>query len=986
MIAELEDMAVLCGSLLRPASRRRVEPLHNAIPGRVRLAVAGLRNNAPLGQTLENRLPGTQGIRLVSANAVSGNALLLFDPTIELGKIVAAVEAVLGSDTAPADAHTDRDSGDAWHATPVPAVLEHFGTSPETGLSTALVDQQRARHGANVLPPPAERSIVAMLVDQVSSLPVMLLLGSAVISVATGGLLDAALVLSVVCANAAIGCATTLQAERMIRTLADTAPPPVQLVRDGSSEVVQAAEIVPGDLLLLHPGTIVPADARVIEGGELGADEAALTGESTIVAKDSSPVSAAAPLGERASMVHRGTTIVAGHGKAIVTATGRTTELGNIQALASAVRPPPTPMERQLGDLGRILAIGCLVACAGVFGLGLLRGYNLVAILRTSVALAVAAVPEGLPAVATVTLALGIRRMRALNVFVRRLDAIEALGAVNVICFDKTGTLTENRMSVRQIVTGARAFQLTEGGYSGMADKGDLHQLLEVAALCNDAEPAADGSDAHDGAPTECALLDAARLGGIDVPGLRASRPLRGRIDRAAARRYMSTTHATPDGGLTAVKGDPTAVLALCNRHLSGGREAELRPHDRARIAEDNDRLAAEGLRVLGFAAAAAEDATEAPNDLVWLGMAGMADPVRQGMRELMHTLHRAGVDTVMITGDQSVTAYAIAKELDLSGGRPIEILDGPNIDAMPTETLAGLAAGAHVFARVSPAHKLRIVQALQRAGKVVAMTGDGINDSPALRAADIGVAMGRTGTDAAREMADVVLADDNLATIAVAIREGRTIHRNIRKAVRFLLSSNMSEMTMMTAGVGLAAGEPLVPAQLLWLNLVTDVAPAIALGMEDAEPEAMSEPPRDATAPIFAMREAGHIAAEGALIGASSLVAHTYGLARFAAPNGGGVGFLACIMAELLHGWSSRSPDRPLMAASLPPNRHLALALGGLGGLQALAALVPATQRVLNVAPLDIAALGVVALAGTAPFLVNELLKSAWPSRGDRA
>lgn len=991
MLADYESMPTLCGLAPRLDAQRPVAPTHAALPGRARLRVAGLRRNPALGQDLIIRLPGRPGIRTATVNLLSGTVLVQFAPECDLAEIVAAVESVLrGPPGSGADADNLVGQGEAqaWHAAPADTVLAQFATSPIAGLSAARVAVQFARHGANVLPPAATRSAGALLLEQLASLPVVLLLGSAVVSLATGGVIDAALVLSVIAANAAIGYATTRQTERLMSVLADAVLPAVGVLRDGQAVPVPARAVVPGDLLLLAPGTIVPADARVVEGTELGADESALTGESAIADKTDMPVAPGAPLAERASMVHRGSTIVAGRGRAVVTATGAGTEIGAIQSLAATARPPATPLERQLGHLGRVLAIGSLAACGAVFAIGRLRGYGVVAMLDTSVALAVAAIPEGLPTVATVTLALGIRRMRALDVLVRQLDAIETLGAVDVVCFDKTGTLTENAMSVRRIVAGGRSFDRAPAGFvpagpcGATAGDAGLRRLLEAGVLCNDAIDSPDRGNGPNGSATERALLWAAADAGLDVQALRAACPLEGRVDRAPMRRYMRTTHRTRGGPRVAVKGSPAEVLALCAFHLADGQETRLLAADRARIAAENEALAGDGLRVLGFAAGGAGDP---PDKLVWLGLAGLADPVRPGLRALMQTLHAAGVETVMITGDQSLTAYAIARELDLSAGRPIEILDGPAIEATPLDELAGLAARAQVFARVSPAHKLQIVQALQRAGKVVAMTGDGINDSPALRAADIGLAMGRGGTDAARQMADVVLADDNLATIAVAIREGRTIHRSIRRAVRYLISTNLSELALVGGSVALASGQPLRPAQLLWLNLVSDVAPALALGMEPAESDVLHAPPRAARAPLFAAEEAGRIGLEGALIGTSAFAAHRYGLARFGGPNGGGVGFLACILAQLLHGWSSRSPDRALLGAELPPNPALRRTLLGLGAAQVAAGLVPFTRRILGIGALDLPALGVIGLAGSAPFLLIEAMKTAWPAAARR-
>ncbi|HET19116.1 MAG TPA: cation-transporting P-type ATPase, partial [Chromatiales bacterium] len=620
--------------------------------------------------------------------------------------------------------------------------------------------------------------------------------------------------------------------------------------------------------------------------------------------------------------------------------------------------------------------------CAGVFGFGLLRGYGLLPMLKSSVSLAVAAVPEGLPTVATTTLALGIREMSRHHVAIRKLAAVETLGSVQTFCMDKTGTLTENRMRVVSVVDGLTRRKVEKGNFEGLEEglrSARLDRLLEVIALCNDTDINGSGGPIEmNGSPTESALIELALLQGIDVQGLRHECP---RIDvhyRAERRPWMTTIHDLAEGGrMVAVKGSPAEVLAMCEHiHLDDGISV-LDDDTRAQLIGHNETMAGEALRVLGVAYAVRPPGAETSTALTWLGMVGMTDPLREGMPELIQRFHGAGIDTVMITGDQSATAYAIGRELGLANGGPMQILDASSLEKVDENLLAALVKNVHVFARVSPKHKLRIVQALQRGGRVVAMTGDGINDGPALKAADIGVAMGAAGTDVARSMADVVLEDDNLHTMTTAISQGRTIYANIRKSVHFLLATNFSEIELMVAGIALGLGQPLTPIQLLWINLATDIFPALTLAMERAEPDVMNRPPRDPGLPIIHRRDLANITLESAMITAGTLGSFLIALRSLGPLPAGTVAFTSLTLAQLLHATSCRSERHGLFSRGrLPRNPWLDAALGLSALTQLALPYLPPTRALLGLVPLGPGGLALSLAGATAPLLVNEAIK----------
>jgi len=667
--------------------------------------------------------------------------------------------------------------------------------------------------------------------------------------------------------------------------------------------------------------------------------------------------------------------------------TGLNTEIGRIQAMAEGARHPETPVERQLDQLGGQLAFVSAGVCAGVFVIGLLRGYGLLPMLKASISLAVAAVPEGLPTVATTTLALGIRDMRRRNVLIRRLDAVETLGSTQIICLDKTGTLTLNRMGVVQIYAGTQRVQVEDGAFfvAGRASEPqaspELRRLLEVLALCNETRIDGEGDDLElSGSPTEQALVRIAMDAGIDVAELRAGHPRLETRERSDENQYMVTVHPSDeDRRLVAVKGNPNQLLDLCGRYQVGQELRELDPDTRSAILRENERMAGDALRVLGAAYVEhGSDEGGAPTDLTWLGLVGMADPVRPGMDTLLDGFRRAGIETAMITGDQSATAYAIAKQLDLAGGQSLEMLDSTALERLEPDVLAALLREVRVFSRVSPAHKLQIVQALQKTGKIVAMTGDGVNDGPALKAADLGIAMGGGGSEVARSLSDVVITDDNLHTLQEAVRHGRTIYNNIRKSIRFLLSTNMSEIELTTVGVAVGLGEPMNPMQLLWINIMTDVFPALALAMEPPEPEILERPPRSPDEPVIRGRDLRRLGAESGVITAGSLGAYGYALWRYGpGPQASTHAFMSLTLAQLLHAMSSRS-EQPCVLTShgLPRNRYLDAAVGTSVAVQLLSVALPPLRRLLGTTRIGLVDALVIGASAALPLLINEATK----------
>jgi Ca2+-transporting ATPase len=611
--------------------------------------------------------------------------------------------------------------------------------------------------------------------------------------------------------------------------------------------------------------------------------------------------------------------------------------------------------------------------------------------LRLSISLAASAVPEGLPAAATINFSLGIKRMRKDHVLVRRLQAIETLGAVQTVCLDKTGTLTRNRMSIQEIFAGSRRIRIRNGTFSSEDAPLDplaieeVKRLVDVCALCNETKINGCGPNGVElaGSPTECALMDLAYLAGVDVARLREEHPMVSVDHRTENRLYMRTFHADRGGGQTlcAVKGSPPEVLSMCSWKLKDGQRVLITEEERLHIERENDRMAIGALRVLGvaFSPNGAKTKKGTNGDLIWLGLVGMADPIREGARELIEVYHRAGINTVMITGDQSPTAFTVAKMLNLSGSEHLEILDSSELRSIPPEVFQALAQKVQVYSRVSPSNKLQIVQALQQSGLVVAMTGDGINDGPALKAADIGIAMGRSGTDVAREVADIVLEEDNLETLVLAVRDGRTTYQNIRKSVHFFLSTNFTELMVMLAALAAGVGFPLSVMQLLWINIISDIFPGLALSMEAPEQDVLEQKPRDPQAPLLSGGDYRRMAMESAVISASALGVYGYGIARYGlGARAGTLAFHGLVAGQILHALSCRSERNHLLSANTPPpNKYITLAVGGSLVLQALTALIPGLRSFLAVTPIGLVDAAVVGGSALLSLAANETTKA---------
>jgi Ca2+-transporting ATPase len=1007
-----------------------VRAIHTKVRGRGRYHISGLsRADERVRKALETRLLEHQEITHASASPLTGNLLVHFhsdagheDIASLIVQTISQIKRPTGGrpaqetcgGSAEQNIHSTPDKkfreqgnkGKLRHLLPLPfkkqnvqpwhlldkeGVLASVNTSEAAGISRQIAQRRLRRYGPNQLPESRSRSKWDLFAGQFNSLPVYLLAAAAGMSLLTGGVLDALIVMGVVVANGAIGYFTERKAEKTISSLKEIVRPSAAVIRDGRIVEIPCEEVVVGDLLVLKPGTYVAADARVLKSSHLSIDESVLTGESMPVYKNAKTLKRQqAPLADRFNMAYMGTLVTGGEGLAVVVATGRFSEIGRLQILLEETNPPQTPIQRQLTRMGDQLVLFCLSVCGAVFLMGFFRGYGFIQMLRMSISLAAAAVPEGLPAAATINFALGINRMRKHHVLIRHLQALETLGAVQTVCLDKTGTITRNQISVLKVHVGLNHVAVQNGGFAlnGRSIEPlaleDFRQLIYSCALCNETKINGSGTEARSvlhGTPTENALVELALRAGVDVVELR-SQYRRLKVNyRAENRLFMSTLHAGKDGRrVFTVKGSPPEVLKMCKYQSVDGKPTPLTEERRLDIETENQYLAAEALRVLGVAymPLGADGDRDPENDLIWLGLVGMADPVREGVKEVLRIFHQAGVETVMITGDQSPTAYAVAQQLDLAEGNPIEILDSSELTSIEPEVMQALAGKVQVFSRVSPAHKLRIVQALQAAGKTVAMTGDGINDGPALKASDIGIAMGRSGTDVAREVADIVLKEDDLETLVVAVQDGRTTYKNIRKSVHFFLSTNFSEIMVMGAAMAMGVGAPLNVMQLLWINIISDIFPGLALSMEEPEPDVLAQAPREPNAPLFSSADFRQMTYESAFMSAGAMSAYGFGIARYGmGARAGSLAFQSLTIGQLLHAISCRSEKHNMFdREKRPSNKYLSTALVGSLALQALTFYIPWLRRLLGLSPLSLLDAAVIGGSSVFPLVVNEARK----------
>lgn len=868
-------------------------------------------------------------------------------------------------------------------------VISSLGADPENGLGAAEAAERLQKYGENRLPEQAGVSPWVILVHQFRNIIVALLVVAAGISLALGDYVEAVAIAVVIGLNAAFGFITEYRAGRAMEALKNMVVSTAKVVRDGHLVELDAAQVVPGDIMVLEEGDRVTADGRLIEAENLAVVESSLTGESQPVEKNTATLqNEDLALGDRVNMVFMGTMVVRGNGRVVVTATGGATAMGGVSELLKDAGQDDTPLEKRLAVLGRSLA-GISLGIAALMALvGIALGRPLVEILETAIALAIAAVPEGLPAVATITLAIGMTRMARQNAIIRRLPAVETLGSTTVICTDKTGTLTENEMTLEEIWLGGRIIKVTGSGYrpeGGFVDgnhreevRGDLELFLKAGALASNA--AINRLDSGDwdvvGDPTEGALVVAALKGGFDPEAARHGqyKELK-EIPFNSEEKRMAVYYRMPDDQiLLMAKGAPGVILDSCTAMLVNGRPVPLDEEARRSVNRANYRMAERGLRVLALAyRPVGSTAEEAYRDLVFLGLAGIADPPREEAEQAIAEAGGAGIRTIMITGDQPETARSIGKRLGLPTKRSVH---GASLHAMSMAELSEELAHTSIFARVNPEDKLDIVDALQEQGQIVAMTGDGVNDAPALKEADIGIAMGREGTSVAREAADMVLTDDNFATIIRAVKEGRVIFDNIIKFIQYLFSCNLSEILVIFIALLLGVPLPLVALQILWLNLVTDVFPALSLGWEPAERDIMHRSPRDPDRAILTNRFKLRILVQGAVLALGTLAAYLYALnvtGDVAASRT--VAFVTLAVVQLFHVFNVRGGGILRLDRTLFSNRVLWGAIVLVLALQALAVYQPLLNRVLQTAPLEAGQLVIAAVATVAALLVIQVL-----------
>jgi len=868
-----------------------------------------------------------------------------------------------------------------WHLREAHELAREHGVDPALGLDEAEAALRALKHGTNEITGAARRTPVALLLDQFKDFMILVLLGAAVVSGVIGELVDTLAILVIVLLNAVIGFVQAWRADRALAALQQLAAARATVLRAGQRQVVPAARLVPGDIVLLEAGNQVPADLRLIEIAQLKIDESALTGESVTVDKHTGVLAeAASALGDRLNMAFKGTTAAHGRGTGLVVATGMATELGKVAGLLDRADDLSTPLQKRLAAFGKRLALVVLAICALIFVIGVLRGESPVLMILTAVSLAVAAIPESLPAVVTVLLALGARRMVGQNALVRRLPSVETLGSVSTICSDKTGTLTQNRMQAELVHADGRAWRPGEP----LADPVQ-RETLRAAALCNDAVLGEEGRWFGD--PTETALAALAADAGLDKSALEAESPRVAELPFDAVRKRMSTLHPHGTGLLVCTKGAPESVLPLCDSQWRADGAVAL---DRDAAMAQAETMAAQGLRVLALArrevarADVGADAHVLEQGLALIGLVALIDPPRPEAAAAVHDCLGAGITPVMITGDHPATARAIALRLGIVGDDKAPVLTGQALAEMDDAALRARCGEVRVYARVDPAQKIRIVQALQSLGRFVAMTGDGVNDAPALRQADIGVAMGRGGTDVAREAASLVLLDDNFATIVAAVREGRRIYDNIRKFVRYAMTGNSGEIWTLFLAPMLGLPIPLLPIHILWVNLVTDGLPGLALAAEPAERGIMRRPPRPPGESLFAGGLWQHVLFIGLLIGGMCLAVQAWALATGHA-HWQTMVFTVLTLAQMAHVMAIRSESEPLWRQGLASNRPLLGAVLLTLALQLATIYVPVLQPIFKTEALDLAELGICFAAAAVVYLAAEAEKAWRRGRNER-
>lgn len=841
----------------------------------------------------------------------------------------------------------------AWHVLPWLDVAKVLEVHPGKGLSVKEVHHRLQEIGKNVLAVKKGVHPVFLFLGQFKDFMVIVLLAATLVSGLLGEIADSITILSILIINAILGFIQEFRAERSMESLRSLTAPEARVMREGVEQRILAAEVVPGDIVLLEAGDRIPADIRWIQAVNIEVEESALTGESHPVSKSIAPLQdELTPMADRQNMGYMGTSVVNGRGAGVVVATGMDTEMGVIAGMLQSVEDEETPLQKRLAELGKWLVLLSLLVCVIVVVTGILRGEGFYKMFFTGVSLAVAAIPEGLPAIVTVALAVGVQRMVKRQAIIRKLPAVETLGCATVICSDKTGTLTQNEMTVRQIYSDGRSIAVSGQGYDPKGDfygadptreKDPLREGLTIAALCNNSRLTkkgvqvaglfrSRGNDAPwgvEGDPTEGAILVAAAKAGIWREVLERKQKRIGELPFDSNRKRMSVVYEGKQGRKAYIKGAPDMIVRLCRKELTSQGVVDLSPERRQSIMRANDDMARHALRILAVAEKPLANTDKlderVEQDLTFVGLLGMIDPPRPSAVRAIKVCRQAGIKPVMITGDHRLTAEAVAHELGILQGKSTGIITGEELERLSDEDLSRRVMDLSVYARVTPKDKLRIVRALKKRDQVVAMTGDGVNDAPAVKEADIGVAMGLTGTDVTKEASAMVLGDDNFATIVAAVEEGRGIYDNIRKFIRYLLSCNLGEVLTMFLSTLVGLPLPLLPIQILWVNLVTDGLPAMALGVDGSEPGIMSRPPRVPGESIFARGLARKIGIRGTIIGLGTLFVFVAGL--FMGVNMLGartMAFTTLVFSQLFHVFDCRSEERSIFEVGLLTNPYL--------------------------------------------------------------
>ncbi len=890
-----------------------------------------------------------------------------------------------------------------WYKKSKEEVVSQLSTSTDKGLSNEEAQKRLEKYGPNALKEEGKQSMLSKIIAQFNDFLILILIVAAVISYFVGEKVDAVVIIAIVIVNAALGIYQEGKAEKSLEALKKMAAPSAKVLRNGNVEVIPSNNVVPGDIVILETGDVIPADLRLIESSNLKVEEASLTGESVPVEKDSNIIfDEDVSLGDRVNMAYSSTIVSYGRGKGVVVGTGHDTEIGKIATMIQTYDNEPTPLQRKLNQLGKFLGIVVIVVCLVVFGLGLYQGRDVLSMFMTSISLAVAAIPEGLAAIVTIVLALGMNRMVERNAIVKKLLSVETLGTTTYICSDKTGTLTQNEMTVVKVYTDDKIIDVSGIGYEpkgkftidgveveNVTGSVNINTLLSIGTLCSDAK-LTETDDGYKilGDPTEGALVTLAEKAGIRQDDINQKYPRIEELPFDSDRKMMTTFHENfiPGKVVSFTKGAPDILISKSSSIYLNGEIVPFTEDLKKKVLDVNSKFSREALRVLAMAfrqydSLPNEITTETiENNLIFVGLVGMIDPPREEAKEAIKKCKNAGIKTVMITGDYKETAFAIAKQLGMADHES-QAMMGQELDNLTDEELREVVKEKRVYARVSPEHKVRIVDALKKNGEIAAMTGDGVNDALALKKADIGISMGITGTDVAKNTAEVILTDDNFASIVAAVEEGRIIYSNIKKFVFFLLSCNIGEVLVIFLSILLGFEVPLLPIQLLWLNLVTDSFPALALGMEKGDPEIMDIPPRDPDEPILDKDMIKALVVQSIAISAATLGAYIWGMRTYGTVNlyyARTITFATLITAELLRAYSSRSLNHSILKIGVFSNKTMVRSTLLAFALLLVVIYVPALQPIFDTFAMGLGDWSMVLLFSIIPLVFGELYKVA--------